>query len=133
MENVGYNMDSPNLKRLLEMMIGEDEQPKVSREEKQQFLAQVKNFSEMGHMVYGRGSLEQITNRVKNMVDKAERISNENGDWFDGVTVKRHMKQLNESYKVFEQTAKEMNILQQRLAAAYEDIAQGLNRYFDVG
>ena len=32
----------------------------------------------------------------------------------------------------FEATAKEMSQLQQRLSAAYEDIAQGLNKYFDV-
>ena len=42
------------------------------------------------------------------------------------------MKNLNDSYKVFESTAKEMNMLQQRLSAAYEDIAQGLSKYFDV-
>jgi uncharacterized protein YukE len=43
------------------------------------------------------------------------------------------MKQLQDSYKTFEATAKEMHQLQQRLSAAYEDIAQGLNKYFEVG
>ena len=42
------------------------------------------------------------------------------------------MKNLNDSYRVFEATSKEMSQLQQRLSAAYEDIAQGLNKYFDV-
>jgi len=43
------------------------------------------------------------------------------------------MKNLNDSYRVFESTAKEMSQLQQRLSAAYEDIAEGLRKYYDVG
>jgi hypothetical protein len=126
-------MDSPNLKRLLEMMIGEEDQPKLSREEKQQFLAQVRNFSQLGHAVYGRGNLQNLVGRVKDMVEKAEKITTENKDWFDQVTIKRHMKNLNASYQTFEATAKEMSILQQRLSAAYEDIAKDLSTYFKVG
>jgi hypothetical protein len=114
-------------------MIGEEEQPKLSREEKQQFLAQVRNFSQLGHSVYGQGNLQQLVTRVKDMVEKAEKLSTENKDWFDQVTVKRHMKNLNTAYQTFEATAKEMSILQQRLSAAYEDIAKDLSTYFKVG
>jgi len=129
--NVGYNMSSINLKRILEIIT--EEQPEaLTKEEKQQFLAQVKQFSQMGDSVYGRGNLEALTKRVMDIVNKAEQISTENGDWFDNVTVKRHMKNLNESYRVFESTAKEMTQLQQRLSAAYEDIAQILSKYFKV-
>jgi uncharacterized protein YukE len=39
---------------------------------------------------------------------------------------------LNCSYKTFESTAQEMSQLQERLAMAYEDIGQQLNKYFDV-
>jgi hypothetical protein len=42
------------------------------------------------------------------------------------------MKDLQNAYKVFEATAKEMHALQQRLGAAYDDIGQGLSKYFDV-
>jgi len=130
MANVGYNMKS-NLKYILEMITEDQPQP-LSKEEKQAFLDQVKRFSEMGDSVYGRGDLQNLTERVKDMINKAEQITTEAGDWFDNVTVKRHMKNLNDSYRVFEATAKEMSQLQQRLSAAYEDIAQGLNKYFDV-
>jgi hypothetical protein len=34
---------------------------------------------------------------------------------------------------MFEDTAKEMARLQERLSMAYENIGQGLNRYFKVG
>jgi hypothetical protein len=43
------------------------------------------------------------------------------------------MKTLKESYKIFEKTATEMNALQPRLSAAYEDIAEVLQKYYDVG
>ena len=120
-----------NLKYILEM-ITEDQPTPLSKEEKAAFADQVKRFSEMGDSVYGKGNLQELTDRVKDIVNKAEQIASESGDWFDNVTIKRHMKTLNESYKVFESTAKEMNQLQQRLSAAYEDIASGLSKYFEV-
>jgi hypothetical protein len=120
-----------NLKYILEM-ISEDQPQPLSKEEKQAFLDQVKRFSEMGQSVYGNGDLQNLTDRVKDMINKAEQITTDAGDLFDNVTIKRHMKNLNDSYRVFDSTAKEMSQLQQRLSAAYEDIAQGLNKYFDV-
>jgi hypothetical protein len=129
--NAGYNMNSPNLKRILEMITEDQPQP-LTKQEKQEFTNQVKRFSEMNQSVYGNGDLQSLTDRVKDMINKAEQITTEAGDWFDNVTIKRHMKNLNDSYRVFESTAKEMSQLQQRLSAAYEDIAQGLNKYFDV-
>lgn len=119
------------MKYILEM-ITEDQPKPLSKEEKAAFAEQIKKFSEMGDSVYGKGNLQELTERVKDIVNKAEQIASESGDWFDNVTIKRHMKTLNESYKVFESTAKEMNQLQQRLSAAYEDIASGLSKYFDV-
>jgi polyhydroxyalkanoate synthesis regulator phasin len=124
-------MNTPNLKFLLETLLEDQPQP-LSKEDKTAFVQQVQRFSEMGDSVYGKGDLEELTQRVHDIINKAEQIATEKGDWFDNVTVKRHMKQLQDSYKVFEATAKEMNMLQQRLSAAYEDIAQGLNKYFDV-
>jgi len=125
------NLKMRNLKYILETLL--DEQPKpLSKEEKAAFVDRVRRFSEMSDSVYGKGDLDQLTDHVRDIINKAEQIATEKGDWFDSVTVKRHMKNLNDSYKVFESTAKEMAMLQQRLSAAYEDIAQGLNKYFDV-
>ena len=124
-------MRTPNLKYILETIL-EDQPQTLTKQEKQQFLDQVKRFSEMNQSVYGNGDLQTLIDRVKDMINKAEQITTEAGDWFDNVTVKRHMKNLNDSYRVFESTAKEMTQLQQRLSAAYEDIAQGLSKYFDV-
>lgn len=121
-----------NLKYILETLNG-DEQPKLSKEEKRAFMEAVKNFSAMGEAVYGKGNLQELTDRVRDIVEKAQNIALQDEGWFDKMTINRHMKGLNESYKVFESTAKEMSQLQQRLSAAYEDIAEGLRKYYDVG
>lgn len=122
-----------NLIYILETLNGGEEQAKLTREEKQQFIEAVKNFSAMGESVYGKGNLQELTERVRDIVEKAQSIALQDEGWFDKMTINRHMKGLNESYKVFEATAKEMSQLQQRLSAAYEDIAEGLRKYYDVG
>jgi methyl-accepting chemotaxis protein len=122
-----------NLTYILETLNGGEEQLKLSKEEKRAFMEAVKNFSAMGESVYGKGNLQELTERVHDIVEKAQSIALQDEGWFDKLTVNRHMKGLNESYKVFESTAKEMSQLQQRLSAAYEDIAEGLRKYYDVG
>ena len=120
-----------NLKYIYEMMEGE-QQPSLTKEEKSEFVQSLKNFSAMNESVYGKGDLKQITERVRNIIERAEMIVNENADWFDKVSMNRHLKELNGSYKTFEATAHEMSQLQERLALAYEDIGQQLSKYFDV-
>ena len=122
-----------NLIYILETLNGGEDQVKLSKEEKRAFMEAVKNFSAMGESVYGKGNLQELTERVHDIVEKAQTIALQDEGWFDKLTVNRHMKGLNESYKVFESTAKEMSQLQQRLSAAYEDIAEGLRKYYDVG
>ena len=124
-------MNTPNLKYILETILEDQPQP-LSKEDKAAFVQQVQQFSAMSDSIYGTGDLEELTQRVRDMINKAEQIATEKGDWFDAVTVKRHMKDLQNAYKVFEATAKEMQALQQRLGAAYDDIGQGLAKYYDV-
>lgn len=124
-------MNTPNLKYILETIL-EDQPQQLSKEEKAQFVQAVQKFSHMKDSVYGTGDLQELTDRVRDMINKAEQIATEKGDWFDSLTVKRHMKDLQNAYKVFEATAKEMSALQQRLGAAYDDIGQGLSKYYDV-
>jgi hypothetical protein len=131
MENAGYNMKTPNLKTILEMINGE-EAPKMTREEKAAFLESVKNFSALGESVYGKNNLQELCERVRDIVDKGQRVMTESGDWFESVEHKKGFKRIEEDYKMFEETAKEMSRLQERLSIAYENIGQGLSRYYDM-
>jgi hypothetical protein len=130
-ENVGYNMNTPNLKMILETLM-EDQPKPMTREEKLAVMQEIKNFSALGESVYGKGDLEHMVERVKNIVESAQRIMTEKSDWFDQVSLKRESKRLQEDYSVFESTCKEMKQLQERLALVYENIGQSLNRYYDV-
>ena len=127
MESVGYNM---NIKALMEAL--EREPVQITKEDKKAFLESVKSFSQLGEGVYGRTNLQELCEKVKYMVEMANQVTLSEGDWFDGITVNRNMKEIANSYKVFEKTAQEMSQLQERLSAAYEDIGQGLSKYFEI-
>lgn len=131
MENVGYNMNTPNLKMILETLM--DDQPKpMTKDEKLAVMQEIKNFAALGESVYGKGDIEHMAERVRNIVESAQRIMTEKSDWFDQVSLKRENKRLQEDYKIFEDACKEMKMLQERMAMAYENIGQNLNRYFEM-
>ena len=94
------------IKEILEAL--ENEPIQISKEQKREFVESVKEYSQLGEAVYGKGNLQELCERIKNMVEMAQQVTLAEGDWFDGITVNRHMKGLNESYKVFEKTAKEI-------------------------
>jgi hypothetical protein len=125
-------MGTPNLKFILETIL--DDQPKpMSKEEKRAFMETVKNFSAMGESVYGKGDLEEIVERVQNIVERADRIMTESNDWMTNVAHKKGNKRMHEDYRDFEAAARELKEAQDKMAIAYENIGQHLNRYFDVG
>ena len=124
-------MRTPNLKYILETIL-EDQPTPMTREEKQQFVQEVANFSALGDSVYGKGNLEEIVERVKTIVERAERIMTESDDWMTNVAHKKNNKRMHEDYRDFEQAARELKEAQDRMSLAYENIGQHLNRYFDV-
>ena len=105
-------MRTPNLKFILETILEADTPTPMTREEKQNFMQEIANFSVLGEAVYGKGDLERTCERVKNIVERADRIMTDYRDFQDAAT-----------------TLKEA---QDRMAMAYENIGQHLNRYFDV-
>jgi hypothetical protein len=131
MENVGYNMKTPNLKFILETILEDKPQP-MSKEERNAFLQELKNFSALGESVYGKANLEELVERVKSIVERGEKIMTESGDWLTDVAHKKAFKRLHEDYAMFEETCREMKQLQERLSMAYENIGTGLSRYYDV-
>ena len=51
---------------------------------------------------------------------------------FDGITVGRHVKRMNESFKIFEKTLREVHTLQQRLESTYDEIGEVLGKYYEI-
>ena len=111
----------------------EDDMPEMTKEDKKAFLEAVANYHRLGEMIYRANTLKEVASTLGGIVEMAENVTlQESEHWFDNVTVSRHMKQLQEAYKVFEKTAGEMSGMQQRLEAAYEDIGSVLNKYYKV-
>lgn len=111
----------------------EDDMPAMTKEDKRAFLEAVANYHRLGEMIYRANTLKEVASTLGGIVEMAENVTlQESEHWFDNVTVSRHMKQLQEAYKVFEKTAGEMSGMQQRLEAAYEDIGTVLNKYYKV-
>ena len=118
---------------LNEKYLGETDKVKIQKEDKKSFLQSVANFHQIGEMIFSNAKLKEVSETLSNIVQQAEAITmQESENWFDNVTVSRHMKQMNEAYKVFEKTANEMHSLQQRLESAYDDMGTVLNRYYKV-
>ena len=128
------NWENKLMKHILnEKYLGEDEKTDLKKEDKRSFLKAVANFHQIGEMISNNGQLKEISETLNNIVKQAEALTiQESEHWFDNVTVSRHMKQMNEAYKVFEKTANEMHSLQQRLESAYDDMGTVLNRYYNV-
>ena len=126
--------ESQLLKHILnEKYLGEEEKPAMSKDEKKAFLEAVSQYHKLGEMVYRNNQLSELSETLSNIVTTAENLTmQESEHWFDNVTVSRHMKQIQEAFKVFEKTAGEMSGMQQRLEAAYEDIGTVLNKYYNV-
>ena len=119
---------------LNEKYLGEDEEQKMTSEQRRTFLEAVANFHKIGEMIYRQDKLREVTKTLGNIIEQAEKLTiSESEHWFDNVTVSRHMKQMNEAFKVFEKTSKEMSGLQQRLESAYDDMGTVLNRYYKIG
>ena len=124
-------MNTPNLKMILETLM-EDQPKSMSIEEKKQFVQEIANFSAMGESVYGKGDIEEIVERVKRIVNNAERVMTESDDWMSNVAHKKGNKRMHEDIKDFMAAAEQLQQAQQQMAIAYENIGQHLSRYFDV-
>jgi hypothetical protein len=113
----------------------EEKEPEMelSEEQKKAFLEAVKQYKKYGESVYRNAGLGEVYESIKNMVEVANKMTlSETGDWFDNVTVSRHMKRMGESFNVFEKTLKEVSTLQQRLEASYDEIGEVLGKYYEI-
>lgn len=124
-----------SLKSLIKKLNENEHQEELSlnKEEKARFLEAIHNFETYSNNIYRSTPITQTLAEIGQIVEMASQLTlQETGDWFDKVTVSRHMKQLKESFKTFEKTVNEMNTLQQRLEMAYEDVGSILGKYYDI-
>jgi len=102
--------------------------------EKSQALDEIKKYQEIGEIIYRAEGLKEAAGKISKIVESAEKmVLSETEEWFDEVTVKRNMKELNNNNKEFNKTVSEVSKLQQRLESLYEEMGNNLSRYYEVG
>ena len=116
------------------MNVGEEKEEKgMTNEEKREFLKAVSEYKKFGESIYRSANLAEVHDSIKNLVETAHKVTlEETGDWFDKVTVNRHMKSMNESFKLFSKTIQEVNTLQQRLESCYDEMGEVLGKYYEI-
>ena len=127
--------------KIIQDLLGEQKQSvfaegpsPVTTEEKLAFRESLKTFSTMGESVYSSGKLKEVVESLTNIVETAGRLVTEaeDGDGVDRVTAGRQMKHVKSALTEFNKAANEVMINNRRMEAAFEDIAEGIQKYYEV-
>ncbi len=106
---------------------------KLTREQKKDIIAAVSKFNEYGKSVYRESDIKELVETLKELSANASQLAvNEAGDWFDSISVKRDMKEVDSAVGTFAKTANEISQLQQRLESVFEDIGHKLGKYYEI-
>ena len=118
------------LQELIKEFALENERPKV---DKFKVTEAIRNYGRVGEALYKTNGIIEAAKQLSEMADAAQNhVLSETSDWFDGVSVKRNMKELKGLTSQFKKTAVEANSVNQRLSALYEDMGNILNRYYEI-
>ena len=96
-------------------------------------VAVIANFSRLGEALKRSGTFMEVAKQIAGIAEMAEAtVMQERGDWFDGHTIKRNMSELKKHAGSFVKLAQEMDMMQQRSTALYDDMGSVLSRYFEL-
>ena len=110
-----------------------EESNEMTNEQKSAFLEAVKAYKSFGETVYRKEGLTKVYESIRNVVELAgKNMVKETEGSFDGITVGRHVKRMNESFRIFEKTLREVHTLQQRLESTYDEIGEVLGKYYEI-
>lgn len=102
-------------------------------EEKRDFAESLKTFSQLGESIYSTRKIEEAVTQIESMVETANRlVTEDSADLVDNVSAGRHFKLMNEALKELKKSCNEIMIHERRAAMAYEDIAEGLKKYYEI-
>lgn len=111
----------------------EENYRKLDKKQKQLILNAVNKFNKFEQHIYRQKDVREVVEAIKLIAEYAGQLAlDETHDWFDSITVKKDVKEINNSVKLFEKTAKEIGTLQHRIEAMYEDIGNKLGRYYEI-
>ena len=110
-----------------------DEERGLPTELKKHFLEIISTYNSFSEQMKRQSDIVEIAETLGGVVDAARELTiNEADDWFDKVTIKRNMKELDKLDKDFDKFSEEAKRLDDRLHALYEDMGHILNRYYEI-
>lgn len=96
-------------------------------------VAVIANFSRLGEALKRTGTFMEVAKQIAGIAEMAEAtVMDEAGDWYDQHTIKRNMSELKKHAGSFVKLAQEMDMMQQRSTALYDDMGSVLSRYFEL-
>jgi hypothetical protein len=115
------------------VLIRENEERPLATEVKRHFLEIISTYKGFQEQMQRQSDIVQTAETLGGVVEAAKTLTlSEAGDWFDKVTVKRNMSELDKLDKAFDKVAQEAKSLDERLHALYEDMGNILNRYYEI-
>lgn len=119
----------------LTQLIKENEEPRtLSPQVKKHFLEIISTYNKYQEMMDRKSDIAEIAEVLGGITEAAKTLLlGESDDWFDKVTIKRNMNELDKLGKEFDKCATEANSLDQRLNGLYEDMGNILSRYYKMG
>ncbi len=105
----------------------------LSPEVKKHFLEIISTYNSFREAMQRKSDIQQISETLGGVVEAAREMTlAEAEDWFDAITIKRNMSELQKLESNFDKVAKEAKALDERLHALYEDMGHILNRYYEI-
>jgi NADH dehydrogenase/NADH:ubiquinone oxidoreductase subunit G len=105
----------------------------LSSEQKKLTSEKISKFGKYQKYIALEARDMDVAEDICNIVENASKyILNETDDWFDGISVKRNLKEIKTLAKEFYKTASERQVYTQRMQSLYEDMGNILNRYFEI-
>jgi len=102
-------------------------------EEKRAFSESLKTFSQLGESIYSTRKIEEAVMQIEKMVETANRLVVEEAeDLVDNVSAGRHFNTMQNALKELKKSCNEIVIHERRASIAYEDIAEGLKKYYEI-
>jgi len=106
---------------------------RLAMEVKKHFLEIISTYKTYQEQMNRQSDIVEIAETLGGIVEAAKEMTlRESGDWFDNVTVKRNMQELEKLGSSFDKVATEAKAMDQRLHSLYEDMGHILNRYYEI-